>query len=94
MSDSPTHFYVIGHAEVPVNVTGRGSITKTERIPVYGDDPRHYPALVALALNPEMVEWLLAELDRGRANGEDGVVRELRALRDEMRTRLWERSAA
>ena len=77
---------------MPTNVTGRGSIIKKERIPVYGDDPRHYPALVALALNPEMIEWLIVTLDTGRVGREDGFVSELRALRDEMQTRLWERS--
>lgn len=88
------HLYVLGHAEVPTNVTGRGDITKRERIPVYGDDPRHYPALVALALNPEMVEWLIDALDSGRLGREDGFVRDLRELRDEMQERLWARAAA
>ena len=48
---------------------------------------------MALALNPEMVEWLIDTLDTGRVGREDGFVRELRALRDEMQTRLWERAA-
>lgn len=89
------HFYVLGHVDVPVSVTPRGSITKSERIPVYGDDPRWYPPLVALALNPEMIEWLISELEfSNRAVREDGFVTELKLLRDEMRDSLWTRTAA
>ena len=87
--------YVLGYAEVPVNVAAGGSIIKRERIPVYGDDPRHYPPLLALALNPEMVEWLLNELEfANRTSREDGFVTELRRLRDEMKEGLWTRTAA
>lgn len=94
-ADAWSHFFTLGYAEVPVNVTGHGTITKTERIPVLGDDPRHYPPLVALALNPEMIEWIISELEfANRTDREDGFVTELKALRDEMKEGLWNRTAA
>lgn len=81
---------VLGHVEVPVNVAPGGTITRRRRIPVYGEDPRHYPPLVALALNPSMVDYLIQELDNPR-HSKDGFVRELEALRDEMKEALWTR---
>lgn len=94
MPDAPSHLYVLGYAEVPTGP--RGSIVKRERIAVYGDDPAWYPPLVALALNPEMVEWLISELEfrPGTAGREDGFVTDLKRLRDEMKEGLWARSAA
>lgn len=82
------HFYHLGYAEVPTRIQGRDFIAKTGKIQVVGEDPRHYPPLIALALNPELIEFLIEELPHN-----DGFTKELVALRDRMKDLLWERVA-
>jgi hypothetical protein len=61
----------------------------TSRIEVVGDDPRHYPPLFALAVNPDMLDWLIESLPHG-----DGFTKELVALREDAKQTLWDRTAA
>lgn len=90
-----SHLYRLADVEVPVDVTPGGYIKKRERIPVYGDNPAWYPPLVALALNPESIEWLIGELEFAqRTFSEDGFITDLKRLRDEMKEGLWARTAA
>jgi hypothetical protein len=89
-SNTPSSLYRLGYAEVPVKIGPRsGYITKRERIEVVGDDPRHYPPLFALAVNPDMLDWLIESLPHG-----DGFTKELVALREDAKQTLWDRTAA
>lgn len=85
------HFFSLGYAEVPVDVGSGGYIKKRDKIQVVGDDPRWYPPLVALALNPSMIEFFINELSVH--NARDGFTEELVKLREDMKEVLWQRFA-